>query len=309
MSADQLARLRSIAVELAPAPDPVANAGAAASFTTEATVNANRIQIEIHEDIYSHIERYLATGDYFHAVEESYKLVRKKLRDITGKEKATDVFNNSAQNEGHWKALFGKATASSDAEKDFFRGIGYLHLGVQHLRNEKAHTPASPIDPNLAIHYIALASLAYDLITKYVSEELIQEIEELVTATRRGYSATRFYRVFEGGKWIDALTLPAGLASSSVRKVLKSKWLQEADFTRSYDHSNIMLMRLELVAEELTHADIDALLECPTIDHRGNSQDAGMLEFLEYIQQLDATKISSRASDWMASKRREWDED
>ncbi|MFK4759746.1 TIGR02391 family protein [Microbacterium sp. ZW T5_45] len=308
MSADQLARLRSIAVELAPTPDPVANAETAASFTTEATVNANRIQIEIHEDIYSHIERYLATGDYFHAVEESYKLVREKLRDITGKEKATDVFNNSAQNEGHWNALFGKATASSDAEKDFFRGIGYLHLGVQHLRNEKAHTPASPIDTNLAIHYIALASLAYDLITKYVSEELIQEIEELVTATRRGYSATRFYRAFEGGKWIDALTLPAGLASSSVRKVLKAKWLQEADFTRSYDHSNVMLMRLELVAGELTQADIDALLEYPTTDNYGNNQEAGMLEFLEYIQQLDATKISSSASDWMANKRREWDE-
>ena len=308
MSADQLARLRSIAVELVPRPDPVANAGTAASFTTEATVNANRIQIEIHEDIYAHIERYLATGDYFHAVEESYKLVREKLRDITGKEKATDVFNNSAQNEGHWKALFGKATASSDAEKDFFRGIGYLHLGVQHLRNEKAHTPASPIDPNLAIHYIALASLAYDLITKYVSEELIQEIEELVTATRRGYSATRFYRAFESGKWIDALTLPAGLASSSVRKVLKAKWLQEADFTRSYDHSNIMLMRLELVAEELTQADIDALLEYPTTDRWGNSQEAGMLQFLEYIDKLDATKISSRARDWISSKRREWGE-
>ncbi|MEK8106517.1 TIGR02391 family protein [Micromonospora sp. M12] len=90
-----------------------------AIFTTEATVSKNKIQIEIHGDIYNHIGQYLATGDYFHAVEESYKLVRGKLREITGKEKASDVFNNSAQNTAHYEALFGKATPSNDAEADF----------------------------------------------------------------------------------------------------------------------------------------------------------------------------------------------
>jgi uncharacterized protein (TIGR02391 family) len=146
-----------------------------AIFTTEATVSKDKIQIEIREDIYDHIGQYLATGDYFHAVEESYKLVREKLREITGKEKASDVFNNSAQNTAHYEALFGKATPATDAEADFFRGIGYLHLAVQHLRNEKAHTPATPLEPNLAVHYISLASLAYDLITRYVSEDTIKE--------------------------------------------------------------------------------------------------------------------------------------
>ena len=119
--------------------------GAPVTFTTEASVTANKIQIEIHGDIYNHIGQYLATGDYFHAVEESYKLVREKLREITGNEKASDVFTNSAQSDAHYKALFGKAKPSSAAEADFFRGIGYLHLGVQHLRNEKAHTPATPM--------------------------------------------------------------------------------------------------------------------------------------------------------------------
>lgn len=37
-------------------------------------------------------------------------------------------------------------------------------MAIQFLRNEKAHTPAKKLDNNLAIHYIALASLAYDLI-------------------------------------------------------------------------------------------------------------------------------------------------
>jgi hypothetical protein len=57
--------------------------------------------------------------------------VREKLRETTGKEKASVVFNNSAQNTAHYKALFGKTVPASDAEADFFRGIGYSHLGVQ----------------------------------------------------------------------------------------------------------------------------------------------------------------------------------
>lgn len=282
------------------------DAGAPVIFTTEASVTANKIQIDIHEDIYVHIGQYLATGDFFHAVEESYKFVREKLREITGHEKASDVFNNSAQSAAHYKALFGKATPATAAEADFFRGIGYLHLGVQHLRNEKAHTPASPIDPNLAIHYISLASLAYDLITRYVGEETIQEIEDLVLAKRRGYrSATAFYNDFENGRWLKTIDLPVNIDSSSVRKVLKKKWLDDADFTRSWDHSNVVLMQLEIVAVELTSAEIDQLLDLPTKDSYGNDQQAGMLQFLEFIQQEHPEKISPKAERWITENTRD----
>jgi uncharacterized protein (TIGR02391 family) len=283
---------------------PATSAAAPVSFTTEASVTANKIEIEIHEDIYGHIGQYLATGDYFHAVEESYKLVREKLREITGKEKASDAFNNSAQNTAHYEALFGKARPASDAEADFFRGIGYLHLGVQHLRNEKAHTPAAPIDPNLAIHYISLASLAYDLITRYVGEDTIKEIEDLVLAKRRRYrSAAAFYKDFENGKWLKTLSLPVNIESSSVRKVLKKKWLGDADFTRSWDHSNVVLMQLELVAVELTSADIDQLLDLPTRDSFGNDQEAGMLPFLEFIEQEHPDKLSPQTKRWIETSR------
>ncbi|MFH0947371.1 MAG: TIGR02391 family protein, partial [Elusimicrobiota bacterium] len=53
-----------------------------------------------------------------------------------------------------------------EGEKDFFEGVKFLHMSIQFLRNEKAHTPAQDLDKNLAIHYISLASLAYDLITR-----------------------------------------------------------------------------------------------------------------------------------------------
>lgn len=39
-------------------------------------------------------------------------------------------------------------------------------MAIQNLRNEKSHTPARELDKNLAIHYIVLASLAYDLINR-----------------------------------------------------------------------------------------------------------------------------------------------
>lgn len=274
---------------------------AAVTFTTEATVTGSRIEIEIHEDIYGHIKPYLATGDYFHAVDESYKVVREKLRDLTAHEKATDVFNENAQSNKHYAALFGKARPANLAESDFFRGIGYLHLGVQFLRNEKAHTLAAPMEPNLALHYISLASLAYDLVTRYVSEETIQEVEQLVLAKKRSYrSASAFYRDFENGKWLQGLQLPAGLASTSVRKVLKNKWLDEADFTKSWDHSNVVLMQLELLVDELTEADIDRLLDLPTRDSYGNDQLAGMDQFLEFVQQNHPEKISQKANRWMA---------
>lgn len=301
ISGDQISKIREIARELGR--DGTSTSSAPVPITSEATVTKSRISIEIHADIYSHIERNLETADYFHAVEESYKLVREKLRELTGKEKASDVFSPAATNKTHYEALFGRASARTGAEDDFFRGVGYLHLGVQFLRNEKVHTLATPVEPNLALHYISLASLAYDLITRYVSEETIKEIEDRVHAKRRSYmSATAFYRDFANGKWLQSIEIPA-LRSASVRKALKEKWLDEADFTRSWDHSNVVLMRLELVVDELTEVDVDRLLALPTTNSHGHDQQAGMLPFLEFVQQRCPDRLSPTAEAWIADQK------
>lgn len=39
-------------------------------------------------------------------------------------------------------------------------------MAIQKFRNEKAHTPAKALDRNLAIHYISMASLAYQLVSQ-----------------------------------------------------------------------------------------------------------------------------------------------
>lgn len=90
-------------------------------------------------------------------------------------------------------------------------------MAIQFLRNEKSHTLATSIERNLALHYISLASLSYDLITRYVSDELIEKVETLITEERRSYSATRFYREFDGGRWLSRMSLLAELSSPSVR--------------------------------------------------------------------------------------------
>ena len=127
---------------------------------SQATFKNGNISITLQKEVFDHVQKLLNSGHYFNAVEEAYKIVREKLKDITGKEKATDAFSNS-----NYEKIFGHQP-QNDAEKDFFEGVKFLHMAIQFLRNEKAHTPARDLDKNLAIHYISLASLAYDLITR-----------------------------------------------------------------------------------------------------------------------------------------------
>ncbi len=133
---------------------------------SQASVAGNCIHITIRPEIYNHIQRYLETEDYFHAVDEAYKIVREKLKSITGKEKATEVFGDAGTKVGALDELYGTSTERGNPQYDFYRGCGYIHLAIQFLRNEKAHRRAINLDKNIAIHYLALASLAYDLISR-----------------------------------------------------------------------------------------------------------------------------------------------
>ncbi len=267
------------------------------AITTEAIVTDNKIQIEIHEDIYNHIRQYLENRDYFHAVEESYKLVRAKLKEITGKEKAHEAFS-----EANYEKIFGHLP-QDDIEKDFFDGVKFLNMSIQFLRNEKAHTPATQLEENLAVHYISLASLAYDLITRHVSADAIQKIEDAIFNKKSSYKTVNsFYIDFEDGKWLKDFVPPITV-TPNMRKALKEKWIVEADFAISYDHTNIDLMRLELIADELEAGDIDKLLDLPTKDKYDNEQGAGILEFLQYIQNEYLNKLSTKAHDWITAHK------
>ncbi len=136
---------------------------------TEAHID-NNLLLSICPEIFNHINQYLETGNYFHAVDEAYKIARQKLEQLTGREKASDVFNLNAESHKFYDTLFGSQPNPKTPEADFYRGVGYLHLAIQFLRNEKAHKPAEELDQNLAMHYITLASLAYNLIVSNHAE-------------------------------------------------------------------------------------------------------------------------------------------
>ena len=122
--------------------------------------NSQDLTIELRPEIYEHVKRFMDNEDYFHAVEEGYKIVRRKLHELTGEEQAHRAFA-----EQHYETLFGHQPQNT-IERDFFEGIKFLNMAIQNFRNEKAHDIAKPLSRNLAIHYLALTSLAYDLITR-----------------------------------------------------------------------------------------------------------------------------------------------
>ena len=65
--------------------------------TPLAIIDNDFISLQINKNVYDHIKQYLNNEDYFHAVDEAYKLVRNKLQEITGNEKATEVVNMNAE--------------------------------------------------------------------------------------------------------------------------------------------------------------------------------------------------------------------
>lgn len=127
---------------------------------SETLFSNNTISIILQKEVFNHVRSLLESEHYFNAVEEAYKIVRQKLKSITGEEQAHQAFNIN-----NYEIIFWHS-AQNEVEKDFFEGVKFLHMAIQKLRNEKSHTPAKELDKNLAIHYIVLASLAYDLINR-----------------------------------------------------------------------------------------------------------------------------------------------
>lgn len=131
------------------------------SFSADNTA----VVVNIHPDLYSHISSYIDAEDYFSAMQEAYKFVREKLKTITGRERATEVFGDTGLKADFRQSLFGTDAPKGTPLYDSYRGYAYIHLAIQFLRNEQVHSLSKKIDRNQAIHFITLASLAYTLIS------------------------------------------------------------------------------------------------------------------------------------------------
>jgi uncharacterized protein (TIGR02391 family) len=111
----------------------------------------------LHPEILEKCRSLYAGGDYGEAVEKSFKLVRDKLRTLTGHETGSEAFGK-----GH---LYVDGAAAAHVDDDFQNGVKFLAMAIDRFRNEKSHTADGNIkDPIRAYEYLRLSSLVMQLL-------------------------------------------------------------------------------------------------------------------------------------------------
>lgn len=111
----------------------------------------------LHPEIYKKCQSLFGNAEYPEAVEKGFKIVKDRLRRITGYEKGSEAFGKSK--------LHIKGAAASNVDADFNEGVKFLAMAIDMFRNEKSHTSDSKIDDqHRAYEYLTLSSLALNLL-------------------------------------------------------------------------------------------------------------------------------------------------
>lgn len=127
----------------------------------------------------------------------------------------------------------------------------------------------------------------------------VEQLENKIVSIRKSYrTAAAFYKDFDSAAWMKKTPELYRLPKRH-QKTLKSKWVRETDFTKSFDYTNIDLMKLQVVKKYLTKKDLTELTDQPTVDQYGNDQKAGNLEFMKSMQEQFPRKISKHVAKWI----------
>ncbi len=111
----------------------------------------------LHPDIFSKCQSLFQKAEYPEAVEKGFKVVRDKLRDLTGYETGSEAFGKGK--------LHIKEAAAQNVDYDFNQAAKFLLMAIDSFRNEKSHTSNAKIkDPQKAYEYLGLSSLAMNLL-------------------------------------------------------------------------------------------------------------------------------------------------
>jgi uncharacterized protein (TIGR02391 family) len=101
----------------------------------------------LHPEIYSRCRTLYAGGDYAEAVEKGFKVVRDRLRSLTGYETGSEAFGKGK--------LYIEGAAAQHVDDDFQNGVKFLTMAIDRFRNEKSHTADGNIsDPVRAYEYL-----------------------------------------------------------------------------------------------------------------------------------------------------------
>jgi uncharacterized protein (TIGR02391 family) len=111
----------------------------------------------LHPGIYGKCHELYENGAFAEAVEKGFKVVRDRLRELTGYEKGSEAFGKGK--------LHIKGAAAKNVDKDFNEAVKFLTMAIDFFRNEKSHTSDARIeDPVRAYEYLRLSSLALNLL-------------------------------------------------------------------------------------------------------------------------------------------------
>jgi uncharacterized protein (TIGR02391 family) len=111
----------------------------------------------LHPEILLKCRKLYESGVYSEAVEKSFKIVRDRLRVITGYETGAEAFGKGS--------LYIDGAAASHVDDDFQSGVKFLAMAIDRFRNEKSHNADGNIsDPIRAYEYLRLSSLAMHLL-------------------------------------------------------------------------------------------------------------------------------------------------
>lgn len=111
----------------------------------------------MHPQIYAKCHELYEKSAYAEAVEKSFKIVRDRLRKLTGYETGSEAFGKCK--------LHIKGAAAANVDVDFNNAVKFLTMAIDQFRNEKSHTSDARIDdPIRAYEYLRLSSLAMNLL-------------------------------------------------------------------------------------------------------------------------------------------------
>ena len=111
----------------------------------------------LHSEISQKCHSLYKAGAYAEAVEKGFKVVRDRLRHLTGFETGSEAFGKGS--------LYINGAVAANVEKDFNEGVKFLTMAIDKFRNEKSHSSDAKIDdPARAYEYLSLSSLAMNLL-------------------------------------------------------------------------------------------------------------------------------------------------
>lgn len=110
----------------------------------------------LHPEIQKRSAALYSSGHLTEAVEAGFKVVRARLRHLTGHETGSEAFGKGA--------LRVTGAAETWVDDDFNEGLKFLTMAIDRFRNEKAHVVDGNVDRAKAFEYLAMSSLAMRLL-------------------------------------------------------------------------------------------------------------------------------------------------